>query len=54
VAPSEFPPGSPNFLYIGDHNGSNPPFVIHLIPEPGSVLLFGLGTAQVLYRRRRE
>jgi hypothetical protein len=50
--PPFFPPGFSNFLYLGDATSSNDPFIVTKVPEPGSVVLFGMGLGLAGLRRK--
>jgi hypothetical protein len=52
VAPGPFPPGFPNFTYVGDGSSTNTPFEINWIPEPASLGLLALGGLVAIRRRR--
>jgi hypothetical protein len=52
TAPAGFPPGFPNFLYVGSDTSTNPAFIItKAVPEPATLGLLALG-ALVAIRRR--
>ena len=51
VAPPNFPPGFPNFLYIGDANSKNTPFEINCIPEPSVMAVLALAGLAAMRRR---
>jgi hypothetical protein len=51
VAPPGFPPGFPNFLYVGDEGSFNPGFDVHWIPEPAALALLAFGGLVAIRRR---
>jgi len=51
VAPPNFPPNFPGFLYIGDGASTNSSFEINYIPEPAALALLALGGLVAIRRR---
>jgi hypothetical protein len=51
VAPFNFPPGFPGFLYVGDPVSTNSPTEINYIPEPAALALLALGGLVAIRRR---
>lgn len=51
VAPPDFIPGLPNFLYKGDATSHNTAFEINYIPEPAALALLALGGLVAIRRR---